>query len=292
MENAQKAKKDDKIKAKQQKDELNDLYHGKNRNEILKCEEPEKAFYIVEKGFLDSWRSFLRYAEVFSKTPPVGIRNGVLLCEPHKGFLYSPSISNELFTIVTAEEWAKLMQFYDVDYPIIIKKNNSDLQTEPSLCAACMLARVEQERLESLKYDRATIYIKCVEDNEDTKSENDSEMPAKRPKLENTRPSRTRRNLKGSHELKVSSEITLKELKLMTMQICGAGPYDQHLMLGEHELTDHSQSLAALGIFPGALLTLKIDTPIENEADVTSDANNPESSFPEKGFKGTELVPS
>ncbi|XP_043513691.1 ubiquitin carboxyl-terminal hydrolase 48-like isoform X1 [Frieseomelitta varia] len=69
------------------------------------------------------------------------------------------------------------------------------------------------------------------------------------------------------------------------MQICGAGPYDQHLMLGEHELTDHSQSLAALGIFPGALLTLKIDTPIENEADVTSDANNPESIFPEKGFK-------
>lgn len=44
------------------------------------------------------------------------------------------------------------------------------------LCAACMLARVEQERLESLKYDRATIYIKCVEDNEDTKSENDSEV--------------------------------------------------------------------------------------------------------------------
>lgn len=37
-----------------------------------------------------------RYAEVFSKTPPVGIRNGFLLCEPHKGFLYSPSINNEL----------------------------------------------------------------------------------------------------------------------------------------------------------------------------------------------------
>lgn len=33
--------------------------------------------------------------------------------------------------------------------------------------------------------------------------------------MENTRPSRTRRNLKGSHELKVSSDITLKELKLM-----------------------------------------------------------------------------
>jgi len=43
-----------------------------------------------------------------------------------------------------------------------------------------------------------------------------------------------------------------------TMQICGAGPYDQHIMLGEHELIDDSLSLAALGIFPGALLTLKV----------------------------------
>ncbi|XP_054007627.1 ubiquitin carboxyl-terminal hydrolase 48-like isoform X2 [Hylaeus anthracinus] len=292
MENAQKAKKDVKIKAKQQKDELNELYHARNRNEIMKCEDPEKKFYIVEKSFLDSWRSFVRYAEVFSKAPPVGIRNATLLCELHKGFLYSPTFNNDLYTIVTAEEWSKLMQFYDVDYPVIIKRTGSDFYTDPSLCAACMLARVEQERLESLKYDRATIYVKCVEENEDPKTDNQLEVAAKKPKIENTRPSRTRRNLKGSHELKVSSEITLKELKLMTMQICGAGPYDQHLMLGEHELTDHSQSLAALGIFPGALLTLKIDTPIENEADVTADANNPEVTSPEKGFKGTELVPS
>lgn len=60
MENAQKAKKDDKIKAKQQKDELIDLYYARNRNEISKCEDTEKIFYIVEKGFLDSWRSFIR----------------------------------------------------------------------------------------------------------------------------------------------------------------------------------------------------------------------------------------
>lgn len=60
MENAQRAKKDDKIKAKQQKDELTDLYYGKNRNEISKCDDPSKLFYIVEKSFLDSWRSFIR----------------------------------------------------------------------------------------------------------------------------------------------------------------------------------------------------------------------------------------
>lgn len=60
MENAEKAKKDDKIKARQQKDELTDLYYGRNRNEISKCNDPEKPFYIVEKSFLDSWRSFIR----------------------------------------------------------------------------------------------------------------------------------------------------------------------------------------------------------------------------------------
>ncbi|XP_011139721.1 ubiquitin carboxyl-terminal hydrolase 48 isoform X2 [Harpegnathos saltator] len=291
MENAQRAKKDDKIKAKQQKDELTDLYYGRNRNEISKCDDPAKLFYIVEKGFLDSWRSFIRYAETHSRTPPSGIQNASLLCE-HKGFLYAPRINNELYSIVTAEEWSKLAQFYEVDYPITIKKTDDDYQTTPLPCAACMLARVEQERLESLKYDRATIYIKCIDDSEESKSESNSEVAAKRPKMENVRPSRTRRKLKGSHELKVSSEITLKELKVMTMQICGAGPYDQHIMLGEHELTDHSQSLAALGIFPGALLTLKIDAPMENENDVESDAHSFEATSPEKGFKGTELVPS
>lgn len=60
MENAQRAKKDDKIKAKQQKDELTDLYYGRNRNEISKYNDSEKSFYIVEKSFLDSWRSFVR----------------------------------------------------------------------------------------------------------------------------------------------------------------------------------------------------------------------------------------
>ncbi|XP_018404370.1 PREDICTED: ubiquitin carboxyl-terminal hydrolase 48-like isoform X1 [Cyphomyrmex costatus] len=293
MENAQRAKKDDKIKAKQQKDELTDLYYGKNRNEISKCNEPQKSFYIVEKSFLDSWRSFIRYAEIYSRTPPTGIQNASLLCEEHKGLLHAPRINNELYTIVTEEEWLKLMQFYEVDYPITIKKTGDDYYTNPGPCAACMLAKVEQERLESLKYDRATIYVKCIDENEESKIDNnDYEVVTKKPKVVKARPSRTRRKLKGSHELKVSSEITLKELKVMTMQICGAGPYDQHIMLGEHELIDDSLSLAALGIFPGALLTLKIDAPLENETDVESDVHNFDSSSPEKGFKGTELVPS
>ncbi|OAD55681.1 hypothetical protein WN48_04334 [Eufriesea mexicana] len=78
-------------------------------------------------------REDMGYAEVFSKAPPAGIRNAVLLCEPHKGFLYSPTVNNDLYTIATAEEWSKLMQFYDVDYPIVIKKNSADFNTDPGI---------------------------------------------------------------------------------------------------------------------------------------------------------------
>lgn len=60
MQSAQRAKEDDKIRAKLQKDELSDLYFGKHRNEIMKCSDTEKTYYIIEKGFLDSWRSFIR----------------------------------------------------------------------------------------------------------------------------------------------------------------------------------------------------------------------------------------
>ena len=35
------------------------------------------------------------------------------------------------YTIVTEEEWLKLMQFYDVDYPIVIKKTGDDYSTNP-----------------------------------------------------------------------------------------------------------------------------------------------------------------
>ncbi|KAL2733489.1 ubiquitin carboxyl-terminal hydrolase 48-like isoform X2 [Vespula maculifrons] len=106
-----------------------------------------------------------------------------------------------------------------------------------------MLARVEQERLESLKYDKAVIYIKCVDDSDDSKAELTTEnrepliivfervpqVAAKRPKMDSSRPSRTRRKVKGSHELKVSSEITLKELKVMTADFGSQPPLKEKL---------------------------------------------------------------
>lgn len=42
------------------------------------------------------------------------------------------------------------------------------------------------------------------------------------------------------------------------MHICGAPPYDQHLMLGDRELKDSNQNIGTLGVYPGATLKLKV----------------------------------
>ncbi|XP_051175741.1 ubiquitin carboxyl-terminal hydrolase 48-like isoform X2 [Leptopilina boulardi] len=284
LETVQKSKEEDKVKAREQKNALKNLYYGKHRNELLKCTDPTITYYIVEKEFLDNWHSFIRFAETCKKSPPVGIKNSVLVCEKHKGFLYTPPpTANDGYGIVTAEEWEKLSEFYNFDCSISIRKEGTAYVTDPVVCMDCLCERLEVERMASLTYDRATIYIKCIEDAEPIKTSNNDCSTRKRP-------TRTRRNIQGSHEFKVSSELTLKELKVMVMPIFGAGPFDQHLMLDGHELQNDSETLSSLGIFPETLLTLKIDVPVDVEDDNSEPGN--ESTSPEKGFKGTELVHS
>ncbi|XP_043484568.1 ubiquitin carboxyl-terminal hydrolase 48-like [Leptopilina heterotoma] len=284
FETVQKSKEEDKVKAREQKNELRNLYYGKYRNELQKCTDPTIIYYIVEKEFLDNWHSFIRFAETCKKSPPVGIKNSVLVCEKHQGFLYTPPpATNDGYGIVSAEEWAKLSEFYNVDCTISIRKEGTAYVTDPVVCMDCLYDRLNKERMASLTYDRATIYIKCIEDAEPTKTSN-NECPTRK------RPTRTRRNIQGSHEFKVSSELTLKELKVMVMPIFGAGPFDQHLMLDGNELQNDSETLSSLGIFPETLLTLKIDVPVDIEDDNSEPGN--ESTSPEKGFKGTELVHS
>ncbi|XP_011305311.1 ubiquitin carboxyl-terminal hydrolase 48 [Fopius arisanus] len=279
-ESAERVKAVDKIKGKLQKDQLSQLYQGKNRNEVMKEKNCHKEYFIVEKGFFDIWKTFVRTG----KNAPSGINNGQLLCEIHKGFLYTAEPSSEFYTIVTEEEWGKLTEFYQSDYAIKIVNLGTDeakLKTDPDECHECMQARIEQERLDTLNYDKATIYIKCIDEGDD----NDSTVKS-------SRCSRTRRRAKGSHELKVSSQITLKELKVMTMGIFKAPPFDQHLMLDERELTGSDQTLASLGVYPEALLKLKVDSVPDNDVDFESDSASREAPSPEKGFKGTGLVPS
>ncbi|XP_034947746.1 ubiquitin carboxyl-terminal hydrolase 48-like [Chelonus insularis] len=278
VEENERLKKDDKIKAKHQKEELNELYFLRNRNEILRC--PEKQYFILEKGFLETWRTFIRCGG--RHPPPTDINNSHLLCEEHKGFLYLPTLTHELYGIITADEWTKLTELYKADYAIEIRNTGEDgkLVTVPGECHSCMRAREEKERIDSLTYDKATIYIQCVDGEENESA------------VKSSRPSRSRRKAKGSHQLKVSSQITLKELKVMTMNICGAPPIDQHLMLGDNELKDSNQNIGSLGVYPGALLKLKIDTPADADTNPESDSVGPEAASPEKGFKGTELVSS
>ncbi|XP_011503310.1 PREDICTED: ubiquitin carboxyl-terminal hydrolase 48-like isoform X3 [Ceratosolen solmsi marchali] len=257
LELAKKTKEFDKVNAKLQKDQLSDLYYEKSRHKIVESLTSNEPCYIIEKGFLDTWRLFIRYAENFSKSPPVKIQNSKLLCQSHHCFLYQVQNNcSKEYSIVSEEEWKKLMRFYSVDYTIKMLKVDKSKQyyTEPETCTGCMFDRLQQEQEKNLKYEKATIYIKRLEDNEGRSGTEVSDGLL----VTNNRPLRRGRKVKGSHELTVSSENTLKELKLMTMHIYKAGPYDQHVMLGDHELTDDEQTLSTLGILPGSLLTLRV----------------------------------
>lgn len=49
------------------------------------------------------------------------------LCQNYSGRLFNCC----RYSIVNAEEWSKLTQFYEVDYPIIMKKTDEDYTTNP-----------------------------------------------------------------------------------------------------------------------------------------------------------------
>ena len=104
------------------------------------------------------------------------------------------------------------------------------------ICPDCITQKREKEDEEKLKYDRASIYIQCCDDNDD-KSENDevcimitlncnilrqqsfnliNKLFQKKVKVNSSRAcTRTRRKNKDCHELKVSSCMTVKDVKVM-----------------------------------------------------------------------------
>lgn len=72
-----------------------------------------------------------------------------------------------------------------------------------------------------------------------------------------TRRSGRQRRLASDRAVRVSSDWSLRRLKVELMSMFAAAPFDQHLMLPDYtELTLSECSLQALGIRPGDLLLL------------------------------------
>ncbi|XP_067138768.1 ubiquitin carboxyl-terminal hydrolase 48-like [Centruroides vittatus] len=305
--------------AVEQKSLLQELYLDRNRPNWQKSNIGQK-FFIVCHNFIEQWRKFIK--EPVRKEPVENVYNSFLLCE-HGYLLYSfEDSTNQRLELLWEQEWNILKRHFRIDVEITAQRKeelngNSILATTPELCHSCYANRLQLEQQQLLDFTNAKIYVRrvskleeteinelldnnCNPDNNDHRN-NDSEFVqnVKKKKTGNEteavtadwqpRRSNRRRKLRGEKEIIVSSNQTLRDLKLEIMKVFSVAPYDQHLTLNGRPLLNNQATLTDLCVFPESLILLRADEPSE-ETIVMEDYLK--AAVPETGFKGTELVKS
>ncbi|XP_061641899.1 ubiquitin carboxyl-terminal hydrolase 48 isoform X4 [Phyllopteryx taeniolatus] len=298
-----------KMMALDQKNQLLNLFHEKNRPTLTKWPQVDTdILYVVPLFFVDEWRKFISIA------------------------LLWPS------------EWEVISKLFIVDQPISIqcfKQTTSTgpttkYTTQPDLCWECREGFLFQQQKDLREYTQATVYIRKIIDDkriikeavpelnassseaEEEKEEqpkvagerdpdfSQSEDGAKRlklndgniaegaaspgtntTKLSGIRRSTRHRKLRGEKALIVSANQTLKELKIQIMHAFSVAPFDQNLSIDGKSLTDDSATLGTLGVIPESIISLKADEPI---ADFAAMDDVYQVGMPEEGFKGTGLL--
>lgn len=303
--------------AAEQKSLLQELYLDRNRPNWQKSA-LEQRFFIVDRQFVEQWRKFIK--EPVRKEPVTDLYNSLLLCK-HGYLLYSFEDNTNLrLELLWEHEWNIIKSLFRVDVEITAQRNefngNSLLITSPELCHSCYANRLQEEQQQLLDFTNGKIYVRrvskleeaeindifdnnCDPDNNDNRN-SDSEFvqSAKKKKIGGEsetvtdwqpRRSNRRRKLRGEKEIVISSNQTLRDLKLEIMKVFSVAPYDQHLTLNGRPLLNNQATLTELCIFPESLLLLRADEPSE-ETIVMEDYLK--ATVPETGFKGTELVKS
>uniref|UniRef100_A0A4W6BWW8 Ubiquitin carboxyl-terminal hydrolase 48 n=1 Tax=Lates calcarifer TaxID=8187 RepID=A0A4W6BWW8_LATCA len=312
-----------KMMALDQKNQLLNLFHEKNRPTLTKWPQGTDILYIVPLFFVDEWRKFIRRPTKSSPVSNVG--NTLLLC-PHGGFMftYDSLINGDLCqcrplpqnifkaTLLWPNEWEVISRLFIVDQPISI---HCFKQTTPSdLCWECRESFLFQQQRDLREYTQATIYIrKVIEDKRMIKeaapemnasSSEAEEEKEEHPKVDGEkdpdfsqvgspcyssgiRRSTRHRKLRGEKALIVSANQTLKELKIQIMHAFSVAPFDQNLSIDGKSLTDDSATLGSLGVIPESIICLKADEPI---ADYAAMDDVYQVRMPEEGFKGTGLL--
>ncbi|XP_071116349.1 ubiquitin carboxyl-terminal hydrolase 48-like [Haliotis cracherodii] len=102
------------------------------------------------------------------------------------------------------------------------------------------------------------------------------------------RKSQRHRKTRGEKEVLVSSDLTLKDLKIKIMKQFSVPPFDQNLSLDGVNLSDDSRTLQDLKVSPGAVILLQADEPSEEAYPIEEIYRG--SSKPERGFQGTNLL--
>ncbi|KAM9364177.1 ubiquitin carboxyl-terminal hydrolase 48 isoform 1-T2 [Pholidichthys leucotaenia] len=163
-----------KMMALDQKNQLLNLFHEKNRPTLAKWPQGTDVLYIVPVLFVEEWRKFIRRP---TKSSPVSnVSNTLLLC-PHGGFMftYDSLISGEAqhIALLWPNEWDVISRLFIVDQPISIhcfkettpSGPTTQYTTQPDLCWECRESFLFQQQRDLREYTQATIYIrKVIED--------------------------------------------------------------------------------------------------------------------------------
>lgn len=157
-----------KMMALEQKNQLPNLFHDKNRPTLTKWPQGTDVLYIVSLFFVDEWRKFIRRPTKSSPVSSVG--NSILLC-PHGGFMFTyESLVNgdtQHIALLWPSEWEIMSRLFIVDQPISIslsKGSTSQYTTQPDLCWECRQGFLFQQQRDLREYTQATIYIRKVLD--------------------------------------------------------------------------------------------------------------------------------
>uniref|UniRef100_A0A3B4TXF5 Ubiquitin carboxyl-terminal hydrolase 48 n=1 Tax=Seriola dumerili TaxID=41447 RepID=A0A3B4TXF5_SERDU len=273
-----------KMMALDQKNQLLNLFHEKNRPTLTKWPQGTDVLYIVPLFFVDEWRKFIRRPTKSSPVSNVG--NTLLLC-PHGGFMftYDSLISGDAqhIALLWPNEWEVISRLFIVDQPISIhcfkqttpSGPTTQYTTQPDLCWECRESFLFQQQRDLREYTQATIYIRKVIEDKRMIKEAAPEMNASSSEAEEE---------KEEHP-KVDGEKDPDFSQIM--HAFSVAPFDQNLSIDGKSLTDDTATLGSLGVIPESIICLKADEPI---ADYAAMDDVYQVRMPEEGFKGTGLL--
>lgn len=302
--------------AQVQKADLADIFNNKKRPVKLVTGE---EIFVVSSQFVDEWRRFVK--DPVKSDPVLEVKNIRLLCE-HRKYMHPPPqngfdlADNAEVVYLWPQEFEKVMEHFVVDYEVSVvayeeEDNSVHVITLPEICQECLQQRENMIEMAKYVYKDATIFVrKAVKDKQgdvsldsskqdypdpdfcanDRRKSDSEEPPEKMQKVDGNllRKSQRHRKVRGEKEVKVSSDQTLRDLKLQLMKLFSVPPFDQNLTIAGVALADDKATLGSLRVAPGDVIMLQADEPVEDPG-VLQDLMNV-SGVPEAGFKGTGLL--
>lgn len=211
-----------KMMALDQKNQLLNLFHEKNRPVLTKWPQGTDVLYIVPLFFVDEWRKFIRRPTKCSPVSNVG--NTLLLC-PHGGFMFTyDSLINgdaQHIALLWPGEWEVISRLFIVDQPISIhcfsqstpSGPSTQYTTQPDLCWECRESFLFQQQRDLREYTQATIYIRKVIEDKRMIKEAAPEMNASSSEAEEERDDQQKMDGERDPDFSQSEDGT-KRLKL------------------------------------------------------------------------------